>query len=44
MPAEAWTHKENHTQLAYLRDLGELTIADAWDRLERARTLRCTPT
>jgi len=31
-------HKENHTQLAkYLRDLGEPTIADQWDRLEHAR-------
>ena len=31
-------HKENHTQLArYLRDLGEPTIAAAWDRLEGRR-------
>jgi hypothetical protein len=31
-------HKENHTQLGrYLRDLGESTVGDAWDRLELKR-------
>jgi hypothetical protein len=31
-------HKENHTQLGrYLRDLGESTVAEVWDRLELKR-------
>jgi hypothetical protein len=31
-------HKENHTQLArYLKDLGEVAIGAAWDRLENKR-------
>lgn len=31
-------HKENHTQLSrYLRDLGEVTIGQQWDRLDQTR-------